>query len=79
YNGYVMAYVSGRKLECPADYAARIRGLNQSIKEVFIAFNYNEIDQDTAMKWAEQVGTRLGVTVTVVNRPVKISDLLLGR
>ena len=79
YNGYVMAYVSGRKLECPADYAARIRELNQSIKEVFIAFNYNEIDQDTAMKWAEQVGTRLGVTVTVVNRPVKISDLLLGR
>lgn len=79
YNGYVMAYVSVRNLENPRDYAARIKELNQDIREVFIAFNYNEIDPDEAVKWAGQIGTQLGTDVTVVNRPVKVSDLLLGR
>lgn len=79
YNGYIMAYVSGSSLEDPGDYANRIRELNQDIKEVFIAFNYNEVDPNETMEWADQLGMHLGTAVTVVNRPVKVSDLLLGR
>ncbi|HOB11752.1 MAG TPA: hypothetical protein PLM20_01920 [Syntrophomonadaceae bacterium] len=79
YNGYIMAYVSGTKQENPAVYAARIRTLNQEIKEVFVAFNYNNIDQHEAAQWACQVATHLGRPVTVVNRPVKVIDLLRGR
>lgn len=79
YNGYIMAYISGIQLEKPADYAARLRALNQNINEVFLAFNYNELDQDEATNWASQLANHLGKPVTVVNRPVKVSNVLLGR
>jgi len=79
YNGYVMAYVSGTRKESPADYAARIRELNQEIEEVFMAFNYNDIEPSEANRWASQVAAHLGRPVTVVNRPVKVLDLLRGR
>ena len=38
-----MLWLCSGRTGMPADYAARIRGLNQSIKEVFITPNYNEI------------------------------------
>ena len=79
YNGYILAYINRANLEDPGDYADQLRALDPEIKEVFMAFNYNDIDQDEATVWADQVGAQLGTAVTIVNRPVKVSDLLLGR
>ncbi len=79
YNGYILAYINRADLGNSADYAIRLRELDPEIKEVFLAFNYNDIDQDEATVWADQVGVQLGTAVTIVNRPVKVSDLLLGR
>lgn len=79
YNGYILAYVNRADLGNSADYAVRLKELNPEIKEVFLAFNYNDIDQDEATVWADQVGAQLGTAVTIVNRPIKVSDLLLGR
>ncbi len=79
YNGYILAYINGSQRVSPADYAARIQALNQDIKEVLVAFNYNKIDPEEAAQWASRVADHLGKPVTVVNRPVKVLDLLIGR
>src|SRR5690606_32155048 len=79
YNGYILAYINGSQRVSPADYAARIQALNQDIKEVLVAFNYNKSDPEEADQWAARVADHLGKPGTVVNRPVKVIDLLRGR
>lgn len=79
YNGCVMAYVDEKPLNTPHDYAARLKKISSNIDRVYLAFNYNHIDQMQAESWSKQLSAQLDIPVTVVNQPLKVTDVFLGR
>lgn len=79
YNGYVLGYVSKKDWENPEQYARRIAQLSSSIHKVYLAFNYHQVHPREVPQWTANVAQLLGVPVIVVNRPLKVSDLIIGR
>lgn len=79
YNGKVLAYVSRDQMADPVRYAALVKAVGPDLNKVYLAVDFNQTDPANAKKWARSLSVELGDPVTVVNLPVKTSDLMLGR
>lgn len=79
YNGTVLAYVNQKQMTDPVGYAALVKAAAPDLNEVYLAVDFNQTDPTNAQKWARTLSNKLGDPVTIVNLPVKTSDLILGR
>lgn len=79
YHGTVLAYVSQKQMQDLVGYAALVKAAAPDLKEVYLAVDFNQTDPGQAQKWARSLSVELGDPVTIVNLPVKTSDLMLGR
>ncbi|MDD3852033.1 MAG: hypothetical protein PHD40_00060 [Syntrophomonadaceae bacterium] len=77
YKDCLFAYISNKEADNWQDFLVGFQKLyTEDINQVYLAFNYNEINRQQAQEFAQKLQTELGVPVEIVNSPVKVADLI---
>ena len=77
YQDCLFAYISNKEANNYQEFLSGFQKLyTKDVQQIYLAFNYNEVDGLKARKFAQQLQTDLGIPVEIVNSPVKVADLI---